>query len=157
MRRTWWATSISVRARTRWSWMSRYPSRLVGNLTNLEYMDKMCPGDFTIDGDVMFTGSRVRVMEGGLVITGHMDLGSTGTVEVQDGTLLTGLLTQGGTPKITAGGGTTVAYGRRHHDAEGGGCQRGGCGAGGDHVPGRRERAGRRSDFGPDAGWGAVR
>ena len=86
-------------------------SRLVGNLTNLEYMDKMCPGDFTIDGDVMFTGSRVRVMEGGLIITGHMDLGSTGTVEVRDGTRLTGLLTQGGTPKITAGGGTTVETG----------------------------------------------
>ena len=74
-------------------------------------MDKMCPGDFTIDGDVTFTGSRVRVMDGGLVITGHMDLGQTGTVEVQDGTRLTGLLTQGGTPKITAGGGTTVETG----------------------------------------------
>ena len=86
-------------------------SILRGNLTNLEYMDKMCPGDFTIDGDVTFTGSRVRVMDGGLVITGHMDLGQTGTVEVQDGTRLTGLLTPGDTPEITAGGGTTVETG----------------------------------------------
>ena len=86
-------------------------SRLVGNLTNLEYLDKMCPGDFTLVGDSTFTGSSVRVMEGGLVITGHMNLGPTGTVEVQDGTRLTALLTEGGTPKVTAGGGTTVQSG----------------------------------------------
>ena len=85
-------------------------SRLSGTLSNLEYLNKACPGDFTIDGDVSFTGSSVRVMEGGLVVTGHMDLGADGSVEVHDGTRLTGLLTAGGTPRITAGS-TTVQEG----------------------------------------------
>ena len=39
-------------------------SRLDGNLTNLESLDKTCPGGFTLDGDSMFDGSRIRVMEG---------------------------------------------------------------------------------------------
>ena len=84
------------------------PSRLDGNITNLETMNKMCPGDFTINGDITFTGSSVVVSEGGLVLTGHMNVGTDGTVEVRDGTRLTALLTADRTPKITAGGGTTV-------------------------------------------------
>ena len=87
------------------------PSRLIGNVTNLETLNKMCPADFVIDGDITFTGSSVVVSEGGLVLTGHMDVGADGTVEVHDGTRLTALLTGTGTPKITAGGGTTVSDG----------------------------------------------
>ena len=87
------------------------PSIWTGDLTGPEYMTKRCPGDFTLAGNSTFSGSSVVIEEGGLVITGHMNLGATGTVEVQDGTQLTGLLTQGGTPKITAGGGTTVQTG----------------------------------------------
>ena len=83
-------------------------SRLTGDITNLETLNKMCPGDFVINGDITFAGSSVVVSEGGLVITGHMDVGAAGTVEVRDGTRLTALLTEGGTPRITAGGGTTV-------------------------------------------------
>ena len=82
-----------------------------GNLTGLEYLTKRGSAACTIDGDLTFSGSSVVVAGGDLVITGHMNLGSAGTVEVHDGTRLTGLLTQGSTPKITAGGGTTVESG----------------------------------------------
>ncbi len=86
-------------------------SRLTGNITNLETLNKLCPGDFTINGDITFAGSSVVVSEGGLVLTGHMNVGADGTVEVHDGTRLTALLTATGTPRITAGGGTTVRDG----------------------------------------------
>ena len=86
-------------------------SRLTGDITNLETLNKMCPGDFVINGDITFAGSSVVVSEGGLVLTGHMNVGADGTVEVQDGTRLTALLTADGTPRITAGGGTTVRDG----------------------------------------------
>ena len=86
-------------------------SRLTGDITNLETLNKMCPGDFVINGDITFAGSSVVVSEGGLVLTGHMDVGADGTVEVHDGTRLTALLTADGTPRITAGGGTTVQDG----------------------------------------------
>ncbi len=86
-------------------------SRLTGDITNLETLNKLCPGDFVINGDITFAGSSVVVSEGGLVLTGHMDVGADGTVEVHDGTRLTALLTADGTPRITAGGGTTVRDG----------------------------------------------
>ena len=89
----------------------RESSIWTGNLTGLEYLTKRCPGDFTLAGNSTFSGSSVVIEEGGLVITGHMNLGTMGTVTVKDESRLTGLLTQGGTPKITAGGGTTVEPG----------------------------------------------
>lgn len=86
------------------------PSHFTGNITNLERLNKQCPGDFTIHGDVNFTRSSVVVSEGGLVLTGHMNVGDgTVTVEGDDAELIA-LLTADDTPKITAGE-TTVRDG----------------------------------------------
>ena len=57
-----------------------------GEIRNLEYMNKRCPGT-AIVGDVMFSGSTVDIEEGQLLVTGHLDVGD-GDVTIHDQALL---------------------------------------------------------------------
>ena len=57
-----------------------------GQISNLEYMNKRCPGT-AIVGDVMFGGSTVDIEEGQLLVTGHLDVGD-GDVTIHDQALL---------------------------------------------------------------------
>ena len=82
-------------------------STAIGDITGLNTLLKRSPGDFVFDGDVTFdagTSNTVSVTAGGLVLTGHMNLGASGTVTVARGARLIALLTETGTPRITATG-----------------------------------------------------
>ena len=57
-----------------------------GEIRNLEYMNKRCPG-IAIVGDVIFSGSTVDIEEGQLLLTGHLNVGD-GDVTIHDQALL---------------------------------------------------------------------
>ena len=57
-----------------------------GEIRNLEYMNKRCPGT-AIVGDVIFGGSTVDIEEGKLLVTGHLNVGD-GDVTIYDQALL---------------------------------------------------------------------
>ncbi len=60
---------------------------LRGEVRGLESMNKQCPG-WAIVGDVVFENSLLAIEEGGLLLRGHMNLGSEGTVTIHDKGLL---------------------------------------------------------------------
>ena len=57
-----------------------------GQIRNLEYMNKRCPGTAVV-GDVMFSGSTVEIEEGQLLLTGHLNVGD-GDLTIHDKGLL---------------------------------------------------------------------
>ena len=57
-----------------------------GQIRNLEYMNKRCPGTAVV-GDVMFGGSTVDIEEGQLLLTGHLNVGD-GELTIHDKGLL---------------------------------------------------------------------
>ena len=57
-----------------------------GEIRNLEYMNKRCPGTAVV-GDVMFGGSTVDIEEGQLLLTGHLNVGD-GDLTIHDKGLL---------------------------------------------------------------------
>ena len=57
-----------------------------GVISNLEYMNKRSPGT-AIVGDVMFSGSTVDIVEGQLLVAGHLNVGD-GDVTIHDQALL---------------------------------------------------------------------
>ena len=58
-----------------------------GTITGLESMNKRCPGLAIVD-DVFFDNSSLAIEEGELLLRGHMNLGSDGTVTIHDKGLL---------------------------------------------------------------------
>ena len=87
-------------------------SGINGSITGLEEMFKRGSGTARVH-DVMFSGSTLRIEEGGLIVRGHLDLGEDGTVTVKDSGRLTIEIGDVGTDqddhgKITAGEGVTL-------------------------------------------------
>ena len=82
---------------------------LDGAVSNLETLNKRGSGNLVLRGDATFSAGGNAVLEnGGLVFTGQLDLGTTGTMRIHDATRLTAVLADSDAPpQITAGGGIT--------------------------------------------------
>ena len=60
-------------------------------------------------GDISFSGSVLRIEAGELRVSGHLNLGSAGTVTVSDGAVLTFLATRGSDGELSSGRVTAAA------------------------------------------------
>ncbi len=91
------------------------PVVIQGDIRNLEHMTKRCPGDAIVN-DVFFDNSTMVIEEGALVLRGHADLGSEGTVTIHEkgllafefGDIVTDPNDRG---RLTAGGGVSFMEG----------------------------------------------
>ena len=81
-------------------------SNIGGMISGLEAMTKRGIGDLLVR-DAMSEGTTLVVEEGMLIIAGHLDLGSAGTVTIRDNSRLSFRFSATGNGKITAGQGVT--------------------------------------------------